>query len=142
MTIQFFEPMKIPSITQQEHRIGVTKTGTKYIYEHQELKNARTLIRAHMALHKPEAPLEGPVELDVIWIYRSDDHEEGEFKTTKPDTDNLVKMLKDELTHCGFWKDDAQVCREQLTKIWSKKKEGIIVSVGNLPEVIFGVIQP
>lgn len=134
--IQFFEPMKIPSITQQEHRIGVTKTGKKYIYEQQELKNARALIRAHMARHKPEAPLEGPIELNVMWIYQSDEHEEGEFKITKPDTDNLVKMLKDELTRLGFWMDDAQVCREGLQKIWSRNVEGIMILIENALEVL------
>ena len=134
--IQFFEPMKIPSVTQQEHRIGVTKTGKKYIYEQQELKNARALIRAHMARHKPEAPLEGPIMFNVIWLYQSEDHEEGEYKVTKPDTDNLIKMLKDELTRLGYWRDDAQVCSESNQKIWTRGSEGIIVMIDQLGKVM------
>ena len=136
MTIQFFEPMNIPSVTQQEHRIGVTKTGKKYIYEQQELKDARALIRAHMALHKPETPLEGPVMFCVMWLYHSEDHAEGEYKVTKPDTDNLIKMLKDELTRLGFWKDDAQVCQENNQKIWTRGPEGILVMIEQLAEVM------
>ena len=33
---------------------------------------------------------------------------DGEYRTTKPDTDNLQKLLKDCMTATGFWTDDAQ----------------------------------
>lgn len=34
------------------------------------------------------------------------------------------------MTECGFWKDDAQVCNEAITKCYSDK-EGIYVEVNN-----------
>lgn len=37
----------------------------------------------------------------------------------KPDTDNLEKALKDEMTRLHFWHDDAQVCSEIVEKFWS-----------------------
>ena len=39
--------------------------------------------------------------------------------TNKPDTDNLVKLLKDCMTKVGFWKDDAQVTRDIVEKFWA-----------------------
>ena len=38
---------------------------------------------------------------------------------TKPDTDNLEKLLKDCMTRTRFWIDDAQVADEHVCKTWS-----------------------
>ena len=43
----------------------------------------------------------------------------GSWRTSKPDTDNLEKALKDEMTRLHFWHDDAQVCSEIVEKFWS-----------------------
>ena len=43
------------------------------------------------------------------WCFPKGKHSDGEYKATKPDTDNLQKMLKDVMTEVGFWKDDALV---------------------------------
>ena len=43
----------------------------------------------------------------------------GQYKTTKPDIDNLQKLLKDCMTDLGYWKDDAQVASEIAEKFWS-----------------------
>ena len=55
----------------------------------------------------------------------------GEYRTSKPDTDNLVKMLKDVMTELGFWKDDAQVASEVIEKYWAQIP-GIYVKVENV----------
>ena len=66
MQIQFFIPLrKIPTVTQQEHRISTTG-GKKRIHDTAELRTVRQLFRDHLARHRPEAPLEGPVELYVL----------------------------------------------------------------------------
>ena len=51
---------------------------------------------------------------------------------TRPDTDNLQKLLKDCMTRCGFWKDDAQVVREIVEKRWSDEPTGIFVEIKSL----------
>ena len=55
-------------------------------------------------------------------------HANGEWKTTKPDTDNLDKALKDEMTRLRFWHDDAQVASEISEKFWADVP-GIFVKV-------------
>lgn len=119
--MQFFIPLrKIPSVTQQEHKIS-NRGGRPRIYEPAELKAARQLFRDHLAKHRPEAPLEGPVELYVVWCYpATKTHHAGTWKTTKPDTDNLIKLVKDEMTRLGFWLDDAQVCMELNAKCYDR----------------------
>ena len=59
-------------------------------------------------------------------------HKEGTYRVTRPDTDNLQKLLKDTMTQVGFWKDDAQVCKETVTKRWSREQPGIYIKVVSL----------
>ena len=47
-------------------------------------------------------------------------------KITRPDTDNLNKLLKDVMTDMGFWKDDALICTELIMKLYSDEP-GILV---------------
>ncbi len=54
-----------------------------------------------------------------VVLPRPGKHQNGEYKTSKPDTDNLVKLLKDVMTELHFWKDDAQVASEITEKFWS-----------------------
>ena len=66
--------------------------------------------------------MRGAVRLYAVWNFPIKDKKKwGKLKTTRPDTDNVEKMLKDEMTRLGFWKDDAQVCVEIILKYWSEK---------------------
>ena len=128
MDSYFFLPMVPPTVTHQEQKVHVTK-GKPVFYEPPELKAARTKLEAHLAKHKPDTPAAGPVRLMVKWCFPlSGKHQDGEWKVTKPDTDNLQKMLKDCMTRVGFWKDDAQVCCEIIEKFWAKVP-GIAIAI-------------
>ena len=41
---------------------------------------------------------------------------ECEWHIKKPDTDNLLKCIKDAITRSGFWQDDSQACYEIIKK--------------------------
>ena len=125
--IEFFVPMKLPTITAQEQKIGV-RNGKPYKYDPPELKAARVLFRDQLRKFAPPEPITGPVRLHTVWCYRSDAHKAGEWKTSKPDTDNSLKLLKDVMTGLRFWKDDAQVCSELTDKLWADVP-GLYVSV-------------
>lgn len=136
--IHFEEPMRIPTVTQQEHDLAVNRrTGKPYVHDNMELKQARMSFRAHLYQHIPPEPFTGALSLSVTWLFLDNgmNHKDLEYKTTRPDTDNMIKMLKDEMAHCGFMKNDAQVAVEVNRKIWSRTFEGIIVDVAALPEV-------
>lgn len=62
---------------------------------------------------------DGPVELMLhFWMPRPKSHfgKHGIKESAplafnrKPDADNLAKAVMDQLTQCGVWKDDSQVC--------------------------------
>ncbi len=131
MALEFFMQMVPPTRTHQEKQVKVVN-GRPVFYEPQEVKAARQKLRAYLGQHVPEKELEGPVRLTTWWCFpASGDHHDGEYRTSKPDTDNLVKMLKDVMTDLRFWKDDAQVASEVIEKYWADIP-GIYVKVESL----------
>lgn len=120
---QFFLPMIPPSITHQAKDLHAYMKDGKpraVLHNSEELNAARVKLRAHLAPHKPSAPETGAVRLTVKWLFPcGENHKDGEYKITKPDTDNLQKMLKDILQELKFYKDDAQVCSEIVEKFWA-----------------------
>ena len=115
--IQFFIPGEPPTATAQQKGFS-RKTGTWY--KTAELREAEQKYMAYANEARPATPMEGPVQLMVsFWFTAKNGHKPGEPKTSRPDTDNMVKLLKDVLTRCGFWNDDAQVASEHVSKYWS-----------------------
>lgn len=129
--MHFFIAGDPPTVTQQEHRVGQRKDGLFYFYEDRRLKEARCDLRNKIHKFRPEQPFQGPIRLLVKWCFPNKKHKPGTYKTTKPDTDNLNKMLKDVMTDCGFWKDDAQVASEIIEKFWSDVP-GIYIQIEEL----------
>lgn len=119
--IEFFLPMeKIPTTTHQQKKVNV-RNGKPIFYEPEELKNARAKFESLLSRHVPLDKLKGPVRLTVKWCFPMiKGVHTGQYKTTKPDTDNLQKLFKDCMTKLGFWKDDAQVASEIAEKFWSE----------------------
>ena len=136
--LKFFLPLVPPTVTQQEHKVSVNrKTGKVIFYDPPELKTARALFTDYVAMHKPDRPINGTVQLVTKWIWPAGDkHRDGEYKTTKPDTDNLIKLFKDCLTRAGFWRDDAQVASEVTEKFWGMTP-GVYVEI-NTEEKAYG----
>lgn len=119
MAIEFFMPMeKVPTATHQEKQVRVVN-GKPVFYEPAEVKAARQKLTAYLGQHVPEQPFCCGVRLMVKWCFPKGRHKNGTYKTTKPDTDNLQKMLKDVMTKLKFWEDDAQVASEIVEKFWS-----------------------
>ena len=135
MQISFFLPMKPPTVTHQEKAVHVVK-GKPVYYEPDKLKAARSKLMAYLGQHAPSVPLRGAVQLVVKWCFPiQGKHYDGEWKTTKPDTDNLQKLLKDCMTDLGYWKDDAQVASDISEKFWAARP-GIYISAQELEEEI------
>lgn len=128
--MDFFMAMVPPTVTHQEKQVHVVN-GKPVFYEPQELKAARAKLEAYLVQHKPKQKYQGPVELVSTWCFPRGSHKDGEYRITKPDTDNLQKLLKDCMTAVGFWKDDALVCREIVEKFWAEIP-GIYIRVTEL----------
>ena len=129
--MEFFMTMIPPTITHQEKQVHVVH-GKPVFYEPAELKRARQKLIGHLAKYKPEDMLQGPIELVTKWCFPTGEkHSQGSYRISKPDTDNLQKLLKDCMTTVGFWKDDALVAREITEKFWADPP-GIYIRVMEL----------
>lgn len=118
--MEFFMAMNPPTITHQEKQVHVVN-GKPVFYEPADLKAARQKLEAHLEKYVPKDPYRKGIRLITKWCFPSGGrHDNGEYRTTKPDTDNLQKLLKDCMTRVGFWEDDALVASEIVEKFWSE----------------------
>ena len=157
----FFMAMKhVPTSTAQEKKFN-TKTGAVYLDERaakakkslddalskfdkfipvkfdvptaEQIERLKTLDdKIETKVHRG---LQGAVKLKTIWCFPEGDNKEqkdGMPKTTKPDTDNLIKQLKDVMANRGWFNNgDQQVVDEQTIKIHSKTT-GIFVDISEI----------
>lgn len=131
MGTEFFMAMIPPTITQQEHKVAVIN-GKPIFYDPPELKATREKLTAYLFQHKPKKRYECGIRLITRWCFPKEGHADGEYRITKPDTDNLQKLLKDCMTMCNFWKDDALVASELVEKFWAEIP-GIYIRIEELP---------
>lgn len=118
---EFFMPMKkVPTVTHQQKQVTVIN-GKPVFYEPEQLKAARAKLMAHLGQHVPDKKYKSAVRLMVKWCFPiTGKHLDGEYKYTRPDTDNLQKLLKDCMTDIGYWEDDALVASEIVEKFWAQ----------------------
>lgn len=129
--LDFFMPMIPPTVTAQEHKIHVVK-GRPIVYDTEQIKAARQKLEAHLSKHVPAERFAGPLRLIAKWCFPiGTKNHNGQWKATRPDTDNLQKLLKDSMTRVGFWNDDAQVASEITEKFWADTP-GIYIAVEEL----------
>lgn len=103
---------------RKTHQSG-THIGQGRTYKDAGLREVESRLMEALKPNAPSAPWNGPVALSVAFAYETkSEKKNGLWKITKPDTDNLMKTLKDCMTACGFWWDDAQVVEESASKYW------------------------
>lgn len=84
---------KVPTLTAQERRVRAVK-GKPVFYDSPRIKSAKALLVAHLKQHRPPKPYDSGVRLGVSWLFQKGRHKDGEYRITKPDTDNLQKCSR------------------------------------------------
>lgn len=130
---EFFMPMIPPTVTGQMRKVTV-RNGQPVFYDPPEVANAKEKLIGALYKHCPMGPYREGVRLIVKWLFPKGRHRDGEYRITRPDTDNLQKILKDMMTLAGFWEDDALVCSEVVEKFWADKP-GIYVKIEKIEEL-------
>lgn len=134
--MKIFLLMNPPTVTAQERKVAMVKNKPIF-YKPEKVKQAKAELMKHLRPFKPDIPFESPIELYVVWLFpKGKSHKHNEWRITKPDTDNLQKMLKDCMTEIGFWKDDAQVVKETVEKRWSDEPCGISIEIKILKKFV------
>ncbi len=138
--LSFFIPCNPPKSTAQaSHRIMKRRDGTQFVGKFAKSKGKRTQDELLLLLqpYRPEKPLEGPVALSVRWTYpwRKSESKKNKLSgrlwcDTRPDCDNLLKLLQDCMTRLAFWNDDSQVAFLKFRKMWGDNN-GIHITVSD-----------
>ena len=134
-----FEP-DIPHVTHQSGTKGVGRPGNLVrTYKTPALRQFEEQLLALLKPLAPSEPWDCPIHLSSIWYFRAPKKlrlSGGDcvWKTTKPDTDNLVKTLKDCLKRAGFYEDDALVVLDTIGKMCAPEdsRHGIEVRIRDL----------
>ncbi|MEM1040874.1 MAG: RusA family crossover junction endodeoxyribonuclease [Pseudomonadota bacterium] len=104
-------------------------------------KNYMAMIKAECADAMNTPPLEGPVSYELIAVFpRPKSHSRkrreavgGAWKDTKPDADNLSKIIKDAVEGIAYI-NDSQIADTRSRKLWGDEP-GITVVIRSLEGV-------
>ena len=114
-----------PTATAQQKGERVVN-GYIHHYKKKNVAAAEAILRDALLPYVPAEPItDKAISLDVIWMFpypkSAKKHNPGweRWKITRPDTDNLNKLLKDIMTDIGFWKDDALISAEHIRKLYT-----------------------
>lgn len=130
-----------PTATAQQKGEAVVG-GKIHHYKKKNVREAEARLRDALLPYVPQAPImKKPIFLSVQWMFpypksaRKHPPDAERWKYTRPDTDNLNKMLKDVMTDMGFWFDDALICAELIYKLYSDEP-GIRIRIDTMDEDI------
>lgn len=137
MIISFKVPGEPETATAQQKGVRVkrSRTGKFYpkFYEKPEVKEAKERLYWRLNDFTPTEPIEGPIELFITWCFARGSKPKrviDTFKDTRPDLDNMSKSIIDCMTDLGYWKDDGQIARLHLEKIWvDNGDEGTLITI-------------
>ena len=128
--IEFHELFDIPSATPQQRKLH-----GKASYPSGSLSLARASWQALLERHAPAEPLSGPLKIRVRLYYHVKTKEmKVDYKTTRPDGVNILKLIEDVMTKCGYWHDDAQLSVEEIARYVWPGEETVDIRVERLED--------
>lgn len=114
-----------PTTTSQASmRILRAKDGRQFIgkYSNSKAKQVQKTLQMLLAPHKPGRPVDGALSVEITYRlpYRKTEKKsnlanEWMPHDTRPDADNLLKLLLDSMNKV-FWHDDAQISHLSIFK--------------------------
>jgi len=128
------------STAQGSSRILKGKGGRFFVgkAENSKASAARADLVSLLSPHVPAVPFCNPVSVEIGWTYPWRKSEKKSFLAkgfrycdTKPDCDNLMKLLFDSMTRIGFWTDDSIISDVRFVKKWGDEP-GINITVNEL----------
>lgn len=136
IVLNFEEGMPRGTAQQKGERVMFGKNGKPYVlhYKKKNVANARADFVRMLKPYAPDVPSDKPIKLSVLFVFDVKDKKKwGKYKTSRPDNLNFFKEPEDAMTEVGFWFDDSQVVKHELTKVYGEKAR-IVILVEELEE--------
>lgn len=136
---------EIPIIPRPQMRArSFILNGHARVHKDSKQQRGELQIMPFIAQNVPENPIDKPMLLTVFaylpiptswpkWKQLAA-QEQRIYPTGKPDSDNLMKNIKDCLTQCNMWRNDSPVISETIHKRYSiNPRWNICISTVNQP---------
>lgn len=113
---------KPPTITAQQKGVR-TFRGKPMFYTKPEIIAARNELLFYIKRYAPDALMSGAIRMTVEWtFYKKTAKKQRTPKTTRPDGDNLQKLLQDTMNGL-FYFDDSQIYDLSIKKFESSDED-------------------
>lgn len=110
---------KIPTATAQTKRIAVVR-GRVMTYKTDKVKEAEADFHRLFTERRIHPTIEAPIKLTIRWLFPTETKKRWNlFKVSRPDLDNMSKIIMDAMVKTGYFKDDSYVARLVLEKRWT-----------------------
>ena len=131
--MKFFVKMdEVPKTTAQQKKFS---TKTKTFYKTSKIKQSEYLLVRALSGKQPRKTYETPIELSVTWLFpHTKRSKDGERKATRPDLDNLQKLLQDIMCKLGYYKDDSLITDLKVKKRWHRHS-GLIIEINEVETI-------
>lgn len=124
--------LTIPTTTaQQRGSFYVEKLKRISHYKKKPLKQAEKLYWDKLYPLKPSEPFKGGIMVNIEFYFAYNtsckksnvDKMEIVPKITRPDLDNMSKVICDTMTKLGYWEDDSRIYELRLRKFFAPKEK-------------------
>lgn len=123
---------EVPKTTAQQKKFS---TKTKTFYKTSKIKQSEYLLARALSGRQPRKTYDTPIKLSVTWLFpHTKKSKDGERKGTRPDLDNLQKLLQDIMCKLGYYKDDSLITDLTLKKRWHRHS-GLIIEINEVETI-------
>lgn len=123
---------EVPKTTAQQKKFS---TKTKTFYKTSKIKQSEYLLVKALSGRQPRKTYDTPIELSVTWLFpHTKKSKDGERKGTRPDLDNLQKLLQDIMCKLGYYKDDSLITDLIIKKRWHRHF-GLIIQINEVETI-------
>lgn len=114
----------VPPTATAQQKGACVRGGRVRFFTKARVSRDADFLAALLLPHRPPAPFSGPVSFEAVWTFpwrrseRKSDVAAGVPlpHASRPDLDNLEKLLLDVMTRLRFWEDDSLVAEKRTAK--------------------------
>ena len=120
---------KVPTATSQQ-KGEMVRNGRVVHFKKKNVREAEEILEYRLRNWKKLNELEtisGPVRMKINWEFPTKDKKKIYTpKVTRPDLDNMAKLLIDCIVRTGILQDDSIIFELMLEKSWTREGDGVI----------------